>query len=81
MSEYSGPRMGPEDLMGQCLCGLNRGAHRPSERYYRELELEGHMSSSMSLREHGCPSYRESGMTLGEGMRLRHCMRRYQEER
>jgi hypothetical protein len=66
--------MSPDDLVGWCLCGLNRGAHRPSEAYYQEERLEGRKSSSLALRENGCAEYQESGLTLGESMRLRYCM-------
>jgi hypothetical protein len=68
---------GPDELVGHCLCGLNKGAHKPSEAYYGEERLEGRKSSSMALRENGCSSYRESGMTFGETMCLRQCMRRW----
>jgi hypothetical protein len=81
MPEYTGPRMLPTDLMGHCLCGMNKGGHRTSERYYREEELEGRMTSSPALERSGCTGYRESGMTLSESMRMRHCVRRWQEVR
>lgn len=70
MPDYNGPRMMPSDLVGHCLCGLNRGAHKPSEAYYGEERLEGRKSSSYAMRVADCPEYRESGRTLEESLWL-----------
>jgi hypothetical protein len=78
---YTGPRMYPGDLVGYCMCGLNKGAHRPSEAYYMEERLEGRKSSSMALRRYGCAEYKESGVTLAEAMNLRGCMYKWRRAR
>jgi hypothetical protein len=78
-SESGYPIYEAHDLVGHCLCGHNLGGHRPMEAYYGEERLEGKKSSSTALREAGCKEYRESGMTLGETFKLRHCMRRWLE--
>jgi len=69
--------MRPDDLVGHCLCGHNKGAHRPMEAYYGEERLEGRKSSSTALRLSGCREYRESGVTLGETMKMRYCQYRW----
>ena len=66
----------PSDEVGLCLCGLNRGAHRPQEAYYGEERLEGRKSSSMA-QAYGCSGYRESHLSLSEVMKLRYCGRRW----
>jgi hypothetical protein len=74
---YDGRRIGPDDLMKHCLCGYNRGAHRPMEAYYGEEKLEGRKSTTTAQRDNGCPGYRESGLTVREVLRLRYCSRRW----
>jgi len=79
MKHYHGPRMKPDDLIGFCMCGYNKGGHQPQESYYGEQRLEDKKSSSSAHAETGCTEYRESGLTLREALKLRHCSRLWVE--
>ena len=76
---YNGPRMKPDDPIGFCRCGFNKGAHRAMEAYHGEERLEGRKSSSTAKANSGCTKYRESGLTLREALKLRSCSRRWFE--
>ena len=74
------PRYSPETVLSHCVCGMNKGAHEPSEAYYMEERLEGRKSSSTAKRS-GCTGYRPAGLTLREVMRLRGCEYRWRHLR
>ena len=77
MPDYSGPRLGPDDRLERCKCGLSRSYHEPDEAYYDEYRLEGRRSSSYALRRNGCSEYDEAGLTLSDLLRLRYCCTRW----